>query len=358
MNSGGQDPWGSFDPYAQLVKSLMPRASSVAVFDTLGELRWSSETTTGPDLVHLVEQTLHAASTDKGNAGEVRMLEGNVPVYLFWLRSDADDLVAIVAILCKASNPADGDSRSFSLVQALLRPALECLRRDLLSRAAITDLNRTVHALDKDLELLLTDPASRATGSDGADELKGLLQQANEHLRCTMAALIVPDKGIVLMRSEGPKPPDNQLVARTHRQLLSMAQMRREPVIINRLAAQGTQGAIPYRILSCPLLHASGRTMGVLGATSAMASVIGAPLGGALVGELGWRTAILGYASMALFGAAVFWLFYRVTAPPVKSSPAQRRRGDSMSVEPHSVITVLPRPRSVPDSRIRNLLAS
>ena len=59
-----------------------------------------------------------------------------------------------------------------------------------------------------------------------------------------------------------------------------------------------------------------GRTMGVLGATSAMASVVGAPLGGALVGELGWRTAILGYAAMALFGAAVFFLFYRATAEP------------------------------------------
>jgi predicted MFS family arabinose efflux permease len=59
-----------------------------------------------------------------------------------------------------------------------------------------------------------------------------------------------------------------------------------------------------------------GRTMGVLGATSAMASVVGAPLGGALVGEVGWRDAILGYALMALLGALVFWLFYRVTAEP------------------------------------------
>jgi predicted MFS family arabinose efflux permease len=59
-----------------------------------------------------------------------------------------------------------------------------------------------------------------------------------------------------------------------------------------------------------------GRTMGVLGATSAMASVIGAPLGGALVGQLGWRSAILGYALMALIGAAVFWLFYRPTVEP------------------------------------------
>ena len=57
-----------------------------------------------------------------------------------------------------------------------------------------------------------------------------------------------------------------------------------------------------------------GRTMGVLGATSALASVIGAPLGGALVGEFGWRIAILGYAAMAVFGVGAFWLFYRPTA--------------------------------------------
>ena len=68
-------------------------------------------------------------------------------------------------------------------------------------------------------------------------------------------------------------------------------------------------------------LSLRGRTMGVLGATSAMASVIGAPLGGALVGELGWRSAILGYALMALIGAAAFWLFYRPTVE-ADSAPA------------------------------------
>jgi predicted MFS family arabinose efflux permease len=71
---------------------------------------------------------------------------------------------------------------------------------------------------------------------------------------------------------------------------------------------------IAVALTSPPALR--GRTMGVLGATSAMASVVGAPLGGALAGELGWRSAILGYAFMALLGAAVFALFYRpMTAP-------------------------------------------
>ncbi len=268
MNPAGQsgerlDPWGSFDPYAQLIKSLLPRATSVTVFDSAGELRWSSETTTGPDLIHLVEEALSVKRADPDAAGEVRMLD-DLPVYLFWLRNDAGDLAALVAILCRSNGSTENDARSFSLVQALLRPALECLRRDLLARAAITDFNRTVHALDKDLELLLNDPGTRSTPGDGADELKGILQQAIEHLHCVMAALIVPDKGIVLMRTDGQKAPDNQLVARTHRQLLSMAQMRREPIIINRLAGSGLQGSVPYRILSCPLQHATGRTMGVL----------------------------------------------------------------------------------------------
>jgi len=57
-----------------------------------------------------------------------------------------------------------------------------------------------------------------------------------------------------------------------------------------------------------------GRTMGVLGAASALSSVVGAPLGGALVEDLGWRIAILGYAAMAVVGVVAFWLFYRPPA--------------------------------------------
>src|SRR5690349_11357212 len=86
-----------------------------------------------------------------------------------------------------------------------------------------------------------------------------------------------------------------------------------------------------------------GRTFGVLGATSAMASVVGAPLGGSLVDDLGWRTAILGYAAMALFGALVFWLFYRVSAQPeaAAAAPSATHGGYSRSAFRSPVVWLL-----------------
>ena len=66
-----------------------------------------------------------------------------------------------------------------------------------------------------------------------------------------------------------------------------------------------------------------GRTMGVVGATSSLASVIGAPLGGALVREFTWRNAILGYAGMAALGALLFWVFYRPASDPDAGRPGQ-----------------------------------
>jgi diguanylate cyclase (GGDEF)-like protein len=260
------DPWDDFEPYVQLVRSLLPRTSGVALFDAEGGLRWSSETATGPDLLNLVDDALTTARSVPDSAGQLRVLSGNMPVYLCWLRDDSTRLLAVLTVVCRPAADQEVDTRSFSFAYALLRPAIECLRRDLMARLAIEALNRTVLALDKDLELLLADGAAEhPTTDDSADELKGILQQALDHLRSATAALIVPDKSIALVRSRnGEHPTDMQIVARAHKQLLSMAQMRREPVIINKLAANSSFGILPYRILSCPLRSMSGRTMGVL----------------------------------------------------------------------------------------------
>ena len=154
------NPWGSPEPYVQLIRSLLPRAASVSLYDADGELRWSSETLTGPDLPQFVAEALAAARESPASSGEFRMLGGNQPAYLCWIRDDLHAPIAIVTVVCRPGGDRDAEARSFSFSQSLLRPALECLRRDLLSRVTIERLNRKVSSLDKDRGVPLADGAS------------------------------------------------------------------------------------------------------------------------------------------------------------------------------------------------------
>ena len=62
--------------------------------------------------------------------------------------------------------------------------------------------------------------------------------------------------------------------------------------------------------LTCPP-SLRGRTMGVLGAMSSLASVIGAPFGSSIGQAFGWREGIRAFGCAALLGAAVVAIFYR-----------------------------------------------
>jgi diguanylate cyclase (GGDEF)-like protein len=143
------DPWASFEPYAQLIRSLLPRSRGVTLFDSQGERRWGSEPTSVPELMRLVGESLGAARAANGGAGLMSLLPGNAPVYLCWLRDDAARLIAGVTVECRAIAEREVEAGTFDVAHALLKPALECMRRDLLSRATIDRLSRAVDALDK-----------------------------------------------------------------------------------------------------------------------------------------------------------------------------------------------------------------
>jgi len=73
--------------------------------------------------------------------------------------------------------------------------------------------------------------------------------------------------------------------------------------------------------LTCPP-SMRGASMGILGAVSSFASVIGAPLGGVIGRSFGWRNGILAYAGVALAGMLVFVIFYRSDSQVAEQSPA------------------------------------
>ena len=58
----------SMEPYAQLVRSLLPRANALCLFDHAGKLLWSSVASTNPELFALVLQGIAQFDSQTGAA--------------------------------------------------------------------------------------------------------------------------------------------------------------------------------------------------------------------------------------------------------------------------------------------------
>ena len=141
------DAWSGFEPHAQLCRSLLPRAQTIAIFDARGGLRWSTDQAAADDLKPVAAAAVAAARSAPDSAGDLHMLPGNAPAYVSWIRDESRHPLAMLAIACAASG--EGEARSYSLVQGLLAPMLECLRRELLARVTVAKLKRTVAELKK-----------------------------------------------------------------------------------------------------------------------------------------------------------------------------------------------------------------
>ncbi len=260
-------PGNRFEPYVRLMRALLPRATSIAMFGTSGELVWSTDSMTGPDLVNIIDDALLGAGTNPGLPGQLRMMEGNQPVYLCSLRDDNQRLMSILVVLTRPTDGPDRKAADFSFVHSLLSPALECLRRDLIAQATIEELNQTVGGLDKDLNLLLAQGSAQDVQAaiDGANELQQLLQQTIEHLHAATGALLVPEKSVTLVRSgDALLPADTQFLMRAHRKLLALAQSQRAPVVVNETQSPENPDGFHYRVLCCSLHSRAGRPIGML----------------------------------------------------------------------------------------------
>ena len=255
----------SLEPYAQLLRALLPRAGMIAVYNARGELYWSSESNLCVDLSSLARSALRDAVTVPDAPGRQDEVNGDA-VYSFWLRREdaaaSEPPLALLVIMLRAQRE---DARPFSLVHALVRPAIECLRRELMARDEISTLHSSLLEQDNDLEMLLS-VSGQGSQHDDADDLKHIVHSATEHLKAGLAALIVPERSLVLVRASKEAPLDKSLLAKAHRHLLSITRVRKEAVIINRMRMeiQGQREQSSYRILACPVCRADGRPMGVL----------------------------------------------------------------------------------------------
>lgn len=252
----------SLDPYGQLMKMLMPRALCIAIYDRMATSLWLSDGCEGPDLPQLVEEALSSARAGEPDPAErdgfARSWEGD-SAYVFILR-DGAELLGAVALACRDSGSG---SRPFSLMQGLLRPALQVLSRELVSQYNIGDLQKNLTLRDGDLALLLD--ASGGSDSD-SDDFDLLVRNCVDHLDCALGALSIPDKKIAVSYSVNAanRRDDADLLERTQRHLFAWAQVQRRTLTLNKAPPNSPLGALPYKILACPIRHGAQPVSGIL----------------------------------------------------------------------------------------------
>ena len=249
----------SLDPYGQLLRMLVPRAAGIGLYDARGELLWFADNYDGPDPQPVVHEALSQAppATAASIDGFAHSFEG-APAYAFRLRNDRGEVIAVIVLLTR-----DTESRPFTLVQQMVQPALECLARELQARSALGSLSRDLRSRDDDLDLLLKIAPDDPENPQQADELGLLVQACVDHFGCVLGALVIPERSVAICKSKSGSRPEVSILTATHRHLLNWAQLQRRTLLVNR-ANTSQKGLPPYKILSVPVRHASGRVTGFL----------------------------------------------------------------------------------------------
>jgi len=254
----------SFDPYGQLLKMLLPRANSIVIYDRLGVSLWASENE-DVELHSLMQQATVAELAERGAVGNgfAEPLPGEQIAYFFALRDNDGSLLGGVGMVSRESNR---EPRPFTLVQGLVRPALQCLERELAAQSSIGQLQRSLSVRDRDLELLLGSAQEEADGANSTDDFATLVQSCVDHLGCAVGALLIPDKNIAVCRTSLDTPPraGAEILTRTHKAVLGWAQLQRQTMTSNEPHSTGPFANIPYKILACPVMHGAQRIHGVL----------------------------------------------------------------------------------------------
>jgi len=252
----------SLDPYGQLLRMLLPRASGIAIYDRTGTPLWISEGCDGPDIPQLIEEALTLARAPQPVAEDrdgIQRSWGADTGYVFILR-EASELLGAVAVSLRGTKES---SRPFSFILGLLRPVLKVLKRELCNQFNIGDLQRNLTLRDGDLELLLG--AGDADSAD-SDDLEPLLRNCVTHMDCALGALLLPERKIALTHSTNKANvrADSEMVERVQRNLLAWTQVQRRTLTLNKAPPNNPFGTEAYKILACPVRQDAQHVVGIL----------------------------------------------------------------------------------------------
>lgn len=255
-------PESTPDAYGQLLRALLPAAEFLVI------LRGAPEPLCAwPAPARAELDSAAAAALDNPpdtpyaiTAERVALAASGQSINAFRLH-DRSGLVCAAAVV---SHPTFFGDRTVPELEQVVRPALECLSRDLALSASLGLLPGAVPAAVSGIPLLL-DVAEQERGLVCQRfELARFVEAALQQLRGAVATLIVPDKSIAVLRRREATDPRavSGLVTRSHRHLLNWAVEQGRPLVVN--SSSGARRLPDCRILSVRVRNASGRPIGFL----------------------------------------------------------------------------------------------
>jgi len=254
----------SFEPYARLLRMLMPSLRGAVLHDGFANLIWASDEWDLSEHPEVVKDSIANALADSAEfSGVVRTLDADRAVYSFAVRGEHIELLGVVSLIVRLSG-TQTEARPLQYVRQLVQPALECLRRELSLRTRLGSRERDLDVRERDLDLMLEMSSHKSAAATDADEFELILRTGLERMGCALAALWVPDKNIALSLTRSGQPMSADSLQRAQQHLMAWMQLQQRTIVVNHISKVASDVAAPYKILACPLRHPSERVMGVL----------------------------------------------------------------------------------------------
>jgi diguanylate cyclase (GGDEF)-like protein len=222
------DTW---DSYAHLLARLSPRISHILFADPAGLLWWSSDPENASRVQYAVSLLLTPPGARQKEIDGVRETEDSAESrYGFRIRGALGELLGLVVVAL----PLPEARLDLAAVHSMIKPALDCLQRELTARAAAT-----------------------GETAGGWQSLAQIPVSANEQLAGAVAAILLPNRNVTICRKR-PGAADgveSRMLAQMHRHLLTRAQLHGRTLVAKRT---------PYHVISTPIRDAMRRVVGVL----------------------------------------------------------------------------------------------
>ena len=251
-----------FGPYAQILKTLLPRSRGIYLYAPDGDLVWSADGADCHDLRPAIEELIEAAKQGTSTASGLRRMLDEAPAYCFLLRDDLGAVLGLTAVVCRAVT-RDGEVPTFESVERTLAPLLSLTRRD-LGQQRVIETGRFQIGDTQELEWLL-DVTQLDTPAGGGDPLQGVLDAFATHAECDLAHLYVPGRRLERSATRCVLAAGELEMLRgvVGRHLHKVAQLQQKTLIVNKVRDTGAGGLVPFRILCVPLVRRA-QTLGVV----------------------------------------------------------------------------------------------